>query len=96
MRVLYRPQKGTLADAMAEVKEFSSLEEMFEYLVKDSENAFDISDIYISYYCYDERIDWKTYIVATGRYGFENYMEKYHHPQALGFCTIISVKGCMK
>ena len=46
MRVLYRPQRGSLADAMAEVKEFSNIKEMLEYLVQDHEKAFDVSDIY--------------------------------------------------
>jgi hypothetical protein len=88
MKVLYRPQRSTLEDAMAEVKEFESLKEMCAYLVRRHERAFDISDIYISYYCYDKRIDWENYIVTIGKYGGEDYIKKYHCPQAIGFCTI--------
>ena len=84
MRVLYRPQRGTLAEAMAEVKKFSSIKEMIEYLVQDNKKAFSVSDVYISYYCYDDRIDWETFIVTVARYG----KEKYDHPQAIGFCTL--------
>ena len=87
MSILYRPQRSLLAEAMAESKEFSSVKEMLEYIVEEHEKAFDISDIYISYYCYDERIEWETYILTVSRYYTENYLEKYHHPQAIGFCT---------
>lgn len=89
MRILYRPQRGTLAEAMAEVKEFSSVKEMLEYLAEDHEKAFDISDVYISYYCYDERIEWETYIVMVTRYYEEDYLKEYQSPQAIGFCTFI-------
>lgn len=84
MTILYRPHRGTLADAMAEVKEFSSIKEMREYLVQDHKKAFAVSDIVISYYCYDDRIDWETFIVTVKRY----YNEKYTHPQAIGYCTM--------
>ena len=84
MRVLYRPQRGSLADAMAELKEFSNIKEMLEYLAQDHKKAFDVSDIYISYYCYDDRIDWETFIVTVARYRDEEYS----HPQAIGFCTM--------
>ena len=92
MRILYRPQRGSLDEAMAELKEFSSVKEMLEYLVKEHEKAFDISDIYISYYGYDERIEWETYIVTVGRYYTEDYLKEYHSPQAIGFCTFLEVE----
>lgn len=90
MKIKYRPHRGTLAEAMAELKEFSSIEEMFNSIRCDHPNAFAFSDIYISYYCYDSRIDWETYVVSVGKYCGENYMEKYKHPQAIGFCTFES------
>lgn len=89
--ILYRPQRGTLSEAMEEVKQFNSIKELFEWLVKDNtikrKKAFEIEDIYISYYCYDERIKWQTYIVCVGRYFEEDYLKKYHSPQAIGFMT---------
>ena len=88
MKVLYRPHRSTLEESMAEVKEFSSIKELCEYLAEQCKGAFDVSDIYISYYCYDERIDWETYIVTVGRYGKVDYLKKYASPQAEGFCTI--------
>ena len=87
MKVLYRPQRGSLDDAMAEVKEFSSVKEMLEYLVKDHNRAFRINEIQISYYGRDDRIDWETYLVAVERYFEEDYLLEYHCPQAIGFCT---------
>lgn len=88
MKILYRPQKGTLDEAMAEVQEFKSIKEMCKDLVRQHRSAFVVSDVYISYYGYDDRIDWDTYVVAVGRYSDENYMEKYHRPQGIGFCTM--------
>lgn len=87
MKILYRPQRGGLAEAMAEKKEFTSVSEMLKYLVEQHRNAFSIEDIYISYYGYDERIAWETYIITVGRYGNEDYLTTYGCPQAIGFCT---------
>lgn len=91
MKVLYRPQRGGLAEAMEELREFSSVEDMLAFLVDEhsinGKIAFDKDEIYISYYCYDERINWVTYIVCVGRYFDEDNMEKYHCPQAIGYCT---------
>ena len=88
MKILYRPHRYTLDEAMAEVQEFKSIKEMCEYLVRQYESAFNVSNVYISYYGYDDRIDWETYVVTVGGYGYENYMEKYHSPQGIGFCTM--------
>ena len=91
MKILYRPQRGGLAEAMAKVKEFSSIDEMFKYLVKehsiDGKPAFEIDEIYISDHGYDNRIGWKTYLVSVTRYFNKNYTEEYHYPQGIGYCT---------
>ena len=79
-RVLYRPQRSTLDEAMAEVKEFPTLKDCLEYVGKDFE--IDIRDICISYYDYDDRIDWETYIVCDCR---EETLKEHQSPQALGF-----------
>lgn len=86
MKIIYRPQRGSLYDALAEKKSFDTMEEFLLWLCKDKEK-FDLQDVYISYYGYDDRIDWETYIVTVGRYFNENYLEKYHTPQAIGFMT---------
>ena len=84
--IIYRPQRGLLSEAMAEKKEFSSIKEMLNYLVKEHKKAFDINDISITYYAYDERISWETFIVTVAKYRDEIF----EHPQAIGFCTISS------
>lgn len=85
--ILYRPHKLTLEDAILEAKEFDDIAELCEYLVKEHKGAFDIPDIYISYYGYDERIGWETYAVAIGKNGEDNYLHKFNAPQIIGFCT---------
>ena len=87
MSILYRPQRGSLDESLEEVKTFNNLKEMLEYCVEEHEKAFDILDIYISYYCYDDRINWETYIVTTAKYGDEDCIKEYGCPQAIGFCT---------
>lgn len=88
MKILYRPHRGGLAEAMAEKKEFTTLKEMFEYIVKQQEKAFDVApfiikDLSIRYYGYDNRIDWDTFIICTDRM----FKEKYDYPQGIGFCA---------
>lgn len=88
MKVLFRNHKGTLSEAMAGLKQFDSIKEMLEWLVQEHRGAFKLEELYISYYCYDSRIDWETFIVTTSRYGNEDYIKLYNHPQAIGFCTV--------
>ena len=90
--IIYRPQRGLLVEAMAEKKEFSSIKEMLNYLVKEHKKAFDIWDISITYYGYDERISWETFIVTVAKYRDEIF----EHPQAIGFCTIAAEPPKMK
>jgi hypothetical protein len=90
MKVIYRPLCGGLAEAMGKVKQFNSIKEMFEFLVEEHNHAFEISNLYISYYGYDNRIDWDTYIITTSRYASEDYIKKGYPPQAAGYCTFKS------
>lgn len=92
MKVLYRPQRGGLDESMEELKEFDTVEHLLNWLCEDSDigwgkEMFAVEDINFSYYCYDERIDWQTYIVTINKWGEEDYLEKYHSPQAIGFMT---------
>lgn len=85
MKILYRPHCGSLSEAMAKAKEFISLEELFSYLVEDNkrrvgEKTFDLEEIYVSYYCYDERIDWDTYVVCI-------INKEYRYPKGIGYLT---------
>ena len=87
MKILYRPNRSSLEEAMAEVVEFDSLLSLFEYLEKRFQNSVSVSDLSIKYYCYDDRIDWDTYMVCTNRFGREDYIKKYKSSQSIGFIT---------
>lgn len=47
MKILYRPQRATLDEAMAELKEFKSLKECFEHIVAELDGAVKLDDIYV-------------------------------------------------
>lgn len=84
MKVLYRPQRATLDEAMEELKEFDSLKECLEWIVKDADGLLTLDRLFIAYYGYDERIDWETYIVCDGS---EEICQEYGSPQGWGFLT---------
>ncbi len=88
MKILYRPQRGGLAEAMAEMKEFATLKDMFDYIIAQWKELFNVApfsvkDLSIRYYSYDSRIDWDTYLICTDRM----FKEKYDYPQGIGFCA---------
>ncbi|WP_297419735.1 hypothetical protein [Clostridium sp.] len=87
--IIYRPHRRDLADAMAEAKEFDTVEEMKEYIVKQWRNQFDISDVVLGNETIDDdRIGWKdTKYVCIKRLGKEDYMKKYKSPQCVGMCA---------
>ena len=87
MKILYRPLRATLDEAMSELKEFKSLKECFEHIVVELDDAVELDDIYVSYYDYDERIDWDTYLVCVGKVGDKNFCQEYGTPQGWGFLT---------
>jgi len=71
---LFRPQKRTLAEAMGEVEEINSLNELIEKIKTDLsifKHSFSISSntVHVEFYCYDKRINWNTYIVTLDGYG---------------------------
>ena len=89
--VKYRPHRGALSDAMAEMKTFDSVEDMFRYIVEDWKvwgKPFDAGDLTIT--CdegRDERIDWKECrYVCTRRMREKEFDE----PQCIGMCSIES------
>lgn len=83
MKVLYRPQCGGLAEAMSKLKEFSSLKELLDYLIKEYKGAFNYDSIFVYYYCYDNRIDWDTYVICIS----EKCHRKRLNPKGIGFLT---------
>ena len=87
IKILYRPQRATIDESMQEIKYFKSIKDMAEYLSEFWGCAVD--NIYVSYYGYDGRIGWETYVVTIDETEKENYCKRYGCPQAIGFMTII-------
>lgn len=89
MTVKYRPHRGLLADAMAEAKEFSTIDEMLDYIYIDHKNKygelFSRDDIIINDPIGDDdRIGWKNVRhICVKRYG----NEVYDIPQCIGMCS---------
>lgn len=87
--IIYRPHRGSLADAMAKAKEFNNEQEMKEYIVKQWNNCFTIDDIVIDTKAVNEdRIGWKdTRFVCTKRFGEKDNTDLYGVPQCIGMCA---------
>ena len=70
--VLFRPHRGGLAEAMAEVKTFRLREELIAFLNEDLAHysrKIDEDKFKIEPYGFDKRIGWDTYIVSMDGYG---------------------------
>lgn len=81
----YRPQRGSLDESMNEAKEFITMDQMFDYIVKvDPLQILQKDDLYISEdHGKDIRIDWKeSRNVMAKRYGKNVY------PQPIGWCSM--------
>lgn len=88
--IIYRPHRGSLEDAMREVKEFESIDQMKEFIVKDWADAFSADDIVIDEKnpTPDERIGWEdTMYVCVKRMQDIDYIEKYGTAQCIGMCA---------
>ena len=82
----YRPHRGALADAMKEVREFKSFDELLDHVIKElnffeHDFVIDHTTVHVEKYCYDERIEWDTYIVTLDGFGVlgmtDGAVEKY-------------------
>lgn len=84
--IKYRPQRGSLDEAMQESREFISIKEMFDTIASESNGLFQTEDLIIDECtCKDERINWKeSRMVCTKRFGDITY----DVPQCIGFCSI--------
>lgn len=81
--VIFRPACGLLSEAMSKKQSFSGVCEMLDHVIKLHDNAFAREEIHLTYYCYDSRIDWETFLVTVDRI----HNERYDVPQAIGYCT---------
>lgn len=68
---------------------FDTIKEACMAVVKQYNNMFALEDLYVRYYGYDERINKDVYLITTNRYGEENYIKKYGHPQFVSYMVSI-------
>lgn len=89
--IKYRPHRGLLADAMAEMKTFSSADEMLDFVANQYFEYLSREDLSIGEDLgKDQRIDWtETRHVCTKRFGTENYKI----PQCIGICSFEKEDG---
>ena len=87
--IIYRPQRGSLSDAMTEKQEFESEEDMKNYIVEEWGGFIQFDDIVIyGEAIEDKRIGWiDTRSVCTNKFGGQDNIEKYGYPQCIGFCA---------
>lgn len=68
----FRMHRGTLEDSMEHVVELDSRPELVAYLNRELDSMrgpIADSDVEISYYCFDYRINWRTYLVGVRDWG---------------------------
>lgn len=70
MTVLFRPQRGSLDAAMAEVREVG-MPDLVAYAVEIT--GQDKPQLTVKPYARDERIDWDTYLVTVEGFGVLGY-----------------------
>jgi hypothetical protein len=90
--IIYRPHRGgSVFEALAEAKEFNSIEEMKEYIVSKWDGYFSEEDIVLGNdVINDSRIGWEdARHVCVNKIGNEDYIEKYGSPQCIGWCATI-------
>lgn len=96
--IIFRPHRMgmDIEEAMAEAKEFDSVEEMKQYIVKrvkgwgSQKELLTADDIVIdeNSAVSDDRIGWEdSMYVCAKRMGDEDYMKKYGTPQCIGMCA---------
>ncbi len=71
MSVKFRPHRCSIEDSMKEVREVSSFDDIIKILEEDelpNENI-KIEKIQVIPYCFDQRINWDTFIVFIYGYG---------------------------
>ena len=101
--IIHRPHRGGLNESMKEARQFTSLGECINTLIREHNNSYSFqvseSDIYLIPYGLngDDRIGWKdTFMICCAPYdsvkdqcGYELYYGgKYDHPmQLFGFIS---------
>ena len=65
----FRPHRGSLSDAMQDVREFETRDELLEFLNEDLEGMAVLTTMEIKPYTYDGRIRWDSHIVTAPGHG---------------------------
>lgn len=72
---------------------FDSIKEMLFEVSRRYQDAwgvlFDIEDLSIRYYGYDERIEKDVYMICTNRHGDKNFIEMYGCPQFVSYFVTV-------
>ena len=81
---------GKVKEELSNPKEtFKNIKEVFVALKERYYNLFDISDLSIKYYAYDERIKKDVYMIVTNKLGNKDYIEEYGCPQFISYMVNI-------
>ncbi len=90
--LIYRPHRGSLADAMAEAKTFNSFDEIKEYVANEWNsiwgwNILNPNDIVLGDDIGDDnRVGWRNcHYLCTKKLDNEDYMKEYGCPKCIGF-----------
>lgn len=101
MKILYRDHRGTLAEGMATIREYRTVDEMkagiaetYNSLRREagfSGDAFSAEDISVGDDLgADDRIGWtNTHYVCVRRLGDDDFMTRICAPQVIGFCSFV-------
>ena len=91
--IIFRPHRGSLAEAMSEAKEFDSEADLKQYVVeywcRGMPDYISLEDVVIyGEPINDDRIGWKdTRYVCCKRFGNQDNMKLYGVPQCVGMCA---------
>lgn len=68
-------------------KTFKTINDVFDNIVETSNGVVKLNkrDLFVNYYCYDERLGKDVYMITCAKHGNEDYMRKYHWPQFLRY-----------
>lgn len=67
--VKYRPQRGSLAESMAETIVIDGFKDLLRHLQDAYPGKLTAQNVAIKYLGYDDRISWDTYIVTVDSNG---------------------------
>jgi len=87
--VIFRPQRGSFKESMAEAKEFDSDNQLLDYIVELEGGMVEKKDLsFGANRAYDPRNGWRdSQFVTTKKYAGEDCIKEYGCPQCIGMCA---------